>query len=238
MKDLGNIMKLSIHIDQPMKIDFDMEFQKLCLLVGLNGSGKSMMLKLHWALETIAVSVIHAKKAEQALDTKEVAQYVMDNTFSDQNFNGSITAYFTNGTLEIVLDKGKIIRASHEIDPEVKDAGVPIFMSANLRKFSEIDKYLKLEKMIGVEKMTEMYRLYDVVFIQKMKAKLANGYKAPKSFKDGMLKFDGMEKHEFESFCIENDSVKFVDKSGIKRSLSSLSDGEQSLVNMVLANVE
>lgn len=236
MKDLGALMKLSIHIDQPMKMNFDMEFQKLCLLVGMNGSGKSMMLKLHWALETTIVSVIQARKAGQPIETKEVAQYVMDNTFSDQNFNGSIIAYFINGTLEIALDKGKVVHAGHNIDSEVKDAGVPIFMSANLRKFSEIDKYLKMEKLVGIEKMTELYRLYDVVFVQQLKAKLTNGYKTPKSFKDSMLKFDGMEKHEFESFFIEDDSVKFVDKSGNKKSISSLSDGEQSLVNMVLAN--
>lgn len=235
-KQLGNLGKLRIDIDQPMEMNFDTEFNKIVLLVGMNGSGKSMMLKLHWALGTIMAYVLGAKKAGVTVDTKAVTQYIMDGTFSDQNFNGLIVAYFEKGTLEIRIENGKVTQAGYELSAGVEEAATPVFMSGTLRKFSEIDQYLKTEKIVTREKMPEMYRLYDIVFVERLKSMLAGGYKAPETFKKSMLSFDGMDRYDFDTFSIENETVYFADKEGKKRALSSLSAGEQSLVNMILAN--
>jgi hypothetical protein len=84
--------------------------------------------------------------------------------------------------------------------------------------------------------MLDFYRLYDVVYIETLKQKLANGLKPTKEFKDAMANEFSM-KYDFDTFAIENEGVVFIDKDGKRTNLSTLSAGEQSLINMNLASM-
>lgn len=228
---LGNIDNLRFKIDQPMTLDFDIEYRSLNLMTGLNGSGKSLMNKACWAFGTI-MSILHANPPS----INEAAQYVMDKTFEQQNFNGEMEAKYPNGNLKMVLCNGKVTSVEYYVDPKVKVCTPPLYMSTNIRTFQQIDQYLKVEKMLSnKEDLLNLYRLYDVVFVELLKNKLSSGLKANDEFKKAILEQFKLT-YDFDTFAIENDSVVFIDKDGKRTNLSTLSAGEQSLVNMTLVS--
>jgi len=237
-KDLGHLKDLAINIDAPIKMEIpSMEFRSLMILVGQNGSGKSLVLKINWAVATIISSVVNAKAMGVPVDSTVLAQHIMDNTFTDQNFNGEIIANFDNGIIELVIEKGKVVRAGVETHPLVKQVSTPIFMSTDMRTFDQIKTYFKMQKMLGSdEKMLEMYRLYDIVYVKMLEQKLKGGWNCTDGFKKAINGFTGMEKYTYDSFHIEDDDVKLLDEAGEVRSLTTFSKGEQSLINMILAN--
>lgn len=109
-------------------------------------------------------------------------------------------------------------------------------MEETLRTFSQIDQYLKVESMVKtVEGMLELYKLYDVAFMTRMKQKLEGGLKVSEEIKD-TLKNNFELNVDLETIAIENNSVVYTDSKGKTSSLAMLSNGEQSLINMVLAN--
>lgn len=237
-KDLGHIKDMAINIDKPIKMDIpSMEFKSIMITVGQNGSGKSLVLKINWAVATIISTVVNAKAMGVPVDSTMIAQYVMDNTFTDQNFNGEIIANFDNGIIELVIEEGKIVRAGCEVDPMVKQVSTPIFMSTDMRTFDQIKTYFKMQEMLkSDEKMLEMYRLFDIVYVKMLEQKLKGGWNATNGFKDSINGFTGMEKYTYDSFHIEDGDVKLMDEDGEVRSLCTFSKGEQSLINMILAN--
>jgi len=227
---LGQLKNLKLNIDKPMTLNFDMEYNKLTLLTGLNGSGKSLIMKLNWAFETIMSILIHNPPSAD-----ETVQYIMDSTFEQQDFNGEIEAFFPKGSLKAQFDNGKVKRVEYFVDPAVKIITPSLYMSTNTRTFTQINQFLKVEKLIKTEEeILSMYRLYDVVFVNVLKQKLGNGLKPTKNFKDSMANEFSM-KYDFDTFAIENESVVFIDKDGKRTDLSTLSAGEQSLINMNLA---
>ncbi len=232
IKDLGHLKHLKLKIDKPMALDFDLEYNKLSMFTGHNGSGKSLIMKLTWSFGTI-MSILHHNPPS----ANEMAQYVMDKTFEQQNFNGEIEASFPNGSLKMSMDNGKVSRVEYYIDPEVKVITPSLYMSTNTRTFTQINQYLKIEKKFtSEEELLGIYRLYDMIYVNVLKAKLENGLKATKNFKDAMEK-DFSMKYDFDTFAIENDAVVFIDKDGKRTDLSTLSAGEQSVINMNLASM-
>lgn len=231
-KSLGHIKSMKIKTDQPTKMDIDMEYNKLVLFCGTNGTGKSLVMKYNWALGTIASIMINAAEASPPLS--KVAQEILDGTLEDQNINGELVSYYENGTLKLTLEKGKVITSEFEKGEEITTAPTPVFMSKVTRTFSQIHQYLQLEKQLGMQSMLKTYRLYDVLYIEKMKARLSEGMEASLELKHALEGFD-MGKHDIQKFVLENETVYFLNTAGERKSMSTLSDGEQSIVNMCLA---
>jgi hypothetical protein len=231
--DLGGLDRIKIKVDKPINIDFDIEYQKLSLFTGLNGSGKSLIMKLSWAFSTI-MAILHAEPHHLASD---ITQYVMDNTFEDQDFNGEIDATFRKGTLKMSIENGKIVRAEYYIDPAVKTCPSVTFMSKNTRTISQINQYLKLEKQLPTkDDLLEFYKLYDVAYVEQLKVRLEGGLKPTKEFKETLSKEFNIE-HDFDTLAIENDVIVSIDKDGKRTNLSTFSDGDQSLITMTLASM-
>lgn len=237
-KDLGHLKSIAINIDKPIKMEIpDMEFRSLMIIVGENGSGKSLVLKINWAVATIISTVVNAKVMGVPVDSTTIAQHIMDNTFTDQNFNGEIIANFDNGIIELVINEGKVERAGIETHPLVKQVSTPIFMSTDMRTFDQIKTYFKMQGILGSdEKMLEMYRLYDIVYVKMLEQKLKGGWNCTDAFKSSINGFAGMEKYTYDSFHIEDGDVKLMNEDGEVRSMTTFSKGEQSLINMILAN--
>ncbi len=231
-KNLGHIRSMKIKTDQPVKMDIDMEYNQLLLFCGTNGSGKSLVMKYNWAMATIAS--IMTNMAQMSPPLTKIAQDILDGTLEDQNINGELTAVFERGTLKLTLDHGKVVDGSYSPEDDVTRAAVPVFMSKVTRTFSQIQQYLKLEKEVGQEKMSKMYRIYDILYIEKLKHHLTTGFKLPENIKTALDGFD-MAKHDIQELILENENVYFLNKIGEKKSLSTLSDGEQSLINMSIA---
>ena len=236
-KPIGNIRSMTFKLeDPPLNID-EMELREIMILVGSNGSGKSLVLKFNWALAMITHSTIGARKMGAPITVNETAQFVLDNTFVDQNFTGKVECFFENGTTSVELKDGKVTSAGVDLDPGVNSCPTPIFMSTDLRTFEQIKQFLKMEKMAGgdKEKMLESYRLYDITYIESLKMKLSGGLTLPSAFRDIMKNYE-LDKYDFREFFIEDETVKFKNGEGKARDLATLSKGEQSLVNMFLVN--
>ena len=231
---LGHIGHMKIKTDQPVKMDFDMEYNQLVLICGTNGSGKSLVMKYNWALSTIASVMTNAAAMSPPLD--KVAQEIFDGTLEDQNINGKLSADFGNAKLELTFENGKVKSSKfHRDDDEVGIAPTPVFMSTVTRTFSQIQQYLQLEKAVGQEKMLKTYRLYDVVFVEKMKAALSKKIKLSENIKTALDNMD-MGKHDIQELTLEDETFFFFNKAGKKTNVSTLSNGEQSILNMILAS--
>ena len=236
MKHLGHIKSLDLNIDAPLKMKTNIEMNSLNILVGVNGSGKSLILKLNWILGTIGASAIQLRGSDPKM-LVEVAQFTFDKSFTEQNFNGNITCQFEEGQMMLILDKGKITSLIPLIPSDVTNGSTPIFMSTTMRLFTQISQYLKLSKLlINDEKILEHYMLYDLIYIKHLQHIIGTHYTAPQKLKDFLASFD-LAKLEIESFQMNDENVYYTNTKGDQINLASLSNGEQALINMCVAQV-
>lgn len=250
-KTLGQPDTLSLDIDAPISMKMEMKHNMLNLLTGLNGSGKSLILKLTWALSYLMESIITAKENSLSYDETQLIQEIFDKSFTDQDFNGTIKQTFTEGAfVSIEFMKGKVQNVDISIPQGTLPGGVPIFMSTGTRTYEQIKQYLVFRKQAGImgpanarnaqelTKMTEMYPLYDVVFIERMIERLfVYPYEVPENLVN-MLKDDyRLGKFEVREIGIDltKPDIYYLTEEGDRKSLTTLSKGEQSLVNMFTA---
>lgn len=250
-KQLGHISNIKIDTDSPLKANYDCSFNHLTLVCGLNGSGKSLMLKINWVINFIVQSYLLAK--EQGIvnyDLLKSAQESFDKTFDNQDFNGSIEAQFDKGNdIIIEINKGNLTKCDILLQPDISYSGMPMFMSTETRTYNDIVKYFKLRKAIGIsgaitasqskefEDLCSSYKLYDILFLEKLYTSLS---KSPLIFNRQLL--DALKKYDlrFNIVSIGFDEKKcelyYMDDKGVAKSLTTLSKGEQSLINMLTAN--
>lgn len=240
-KPLGQLKSMTIKIDSPIPLTIDnMEFNKLVLLTGLNGTGKTLIMKLNWTLAT--VFGVHILKGTLppaiggSMNLEELTQYTFDHSFDDQNFNGMIAAEYDHGNISIGIDHGKVLSVNTSMDPQVEYSTPVIYMSTNMRTFEQIKQYLKIRKVVeSEERMVDFYKLYDIAYIKFLQSKIDKSYTLSESSKEELKKFD-LEKYDIQQVYINDDSVFWINSKDEHTDLSTLSKGEQSMINMLLAN--
>lgn len=219
------ITKVKMKLIGEFAMDFDGTFPALTLMTGTNGSGKSVVLKMLFALDALRFF------------REEAAQFIVDNVFDDPNFTGTIEVTFETATPEgmktavtgIELDNGFVQRAW--VVGEVPDPPMT-YMSTRMRLFSEMDSYLKIRSFVTgdpatiVGQMLTSYKLYDVMYMEHLV------YKAP-------IKLD---KSRFDDFWMTNvfdqiiiqENKFFGVRDGEVKAMSTLSNGDQALYNMLM----
>ncbi len=231
IKDLGNLQMLHLDIDQPIKMKVDLTMQSINLYVGKNGSGKSLILKIIWALSTIMVFKVNKKCSD--IELEQVAQYVWDNTFEDNNFTGAIKAIHIGGNIGINLRDGKVILISVNIAESIKECSTPIFMSTTMRTFEEIERYFKLQDKIGIDSIPEYYKLYDSIYANKIKDQFEKIIFVDEKLEESIKKFE-MDKYGIKEFFLKDEKFMYLNDKGEEKQMASFSKGEQSLLNMML----
>lgn len=223
------IQSMTLTLTNP-KMDIDMEFNQILILVGQNGTGKTLVMKLSWALTT-AASVAFAVPT-QKLET--VLQTILDSTFDAQDFDGFMSITYTEGSvLSATLIKGQVVSAEVIFSPKAKQFPPPIFMSSTMRTFDQIKNFLKTKKL--VPDISQLYKLYDIVYVELLSAKLSGGWPIPPALESRLPDYN-LDKYDMKTFYIDDESVWFENSEGSRTDLTTLSAGEQSILNMFIGN--
>lgn len=243
-----SIKSLELDITSPVKFNTTIEYNEISIFVGKNGIGKTFILKLVWALSNVFNGVIFAHQKGAMVTTKETAQFFLDNTFDNQDINGKIKLNLKDGSLIINMDKGKVIDSKYVLPMmQLKDyEPLPAtFMSKTSRTYSDLIQYLKFKDMMGItnigkeeemKKVLKMYKLYDVLFFEKSIIKYSAGFNMPPNFLK-KLQDDFEINRDIQTIKIDNLDVVYIDSTGKQTSMSILSAGEQSLINILIANL-
>ena len=117
----GTFAKVSIHIDE-MNLDINnMGLSQLNLMCGTNGVGKSFLNKSTWAMlffaNAICLRTMYPEYGDfnPEFTDDELMQFIMDNTFSDQDFTGTMRFYNEEPILgtpeeyvDVTFNEGKV----------------------------------------------------------------------------------------------------------------------------------
>jgi hypothetical protein len=234
---------------------------KLNLLAGMNGTGKTVFMILNWAT-TLIMSLyqislkINPKQAEKSL--AEIAHLVFDLSFDvEDNFYVNIKL---NGHYEeqpfvfsIIMEEGELTLFDFDIPDLNKfrkgQISTPVFMSKNTRLFSDYDKYRKMVKKMKIDpslnildakELKGIWPLYDIMAFAKLKNKIESISDSDFSAELHPLKlvtrFLGDTDPLFkglEKFTSIDGDLMLNFEDGSTKKAASLSTGEQATLMMI-----
>lgn len=230
----------------------NMDINSICLLVGKNGTGKTLILVLSWLVNYITASWVETKGN---IPLEKYADFLFQKSFDRCDWTGFVEAKYENLTVRIELDRGNVVKVTFTPnDPNVEfiSAGLPVFMSKETRLFTQINQYLKLKKMMNLgaastfteqnlKDLTEMWRIYDIFFIERMVARISDpNFKVKPEIWDNLNKSFFEDDKKLVHISYDEIGCNFIiheekkDKTISKYHATMLSAGEQSLVNMII----
>lgn len=239
------IEKMNIELTGSVNMNFnDMEFKELMILVGTNGSGKSLILKFNFLLGFIGNAYFLGKNMGYPQSAIDLAKFAVKHTFKKPDFDGFIEGLYSSGiSIRILLKNGEVDGCFiGELNPNtiVEDFPAVKFLSAGMRTFDDIEGYLKLRKRIcpactpqlteqQTLDMLEDYRLYDLLYLES----LINKESIPlnsKVFENYGFRDDQIP----TSMRVSLEECDFIASvsEGKEKYLTTYSKGEQSLINM------
>lgn len=235
-------------ISAPMPIENQtIEFQKLTLMTGMNGTGKSFWLINAYVLAKIASSIIMG--ATEPAPLAGVSQFFFDNCFNDFNTDGIVACEFTSGAaIRVVLKEGKVQVVDHTGLEDVKDVVRIKYLSTGMRTFDDIKGFLGMRNMVKriagdnmetyIEEMMKVYKFYDFEHVESMIARMP--LETNQKILETLEKFDikediirfGFDESKPDFFLVEK-----TEKGEIVKYFTSFGKGHQSIFNMLLANL-
>lgn len=244
-KIISNLRRLQSNI---LGSDMDIEMSNLALFTGTNGSGKTIVLIQTWIVNYIISTYIAAPQSLSALE--QGLQFILDHSFDENNFTGKVRGEYDELDVEFELDNGKVSNLLFICKGcDIKDLdhpGMPVYMSTNTRLFTDIIKYLKMKKLMGLgdlttfndadlKKLCEVYKIYDIMFIERMMGRIKNPFfKISEGSKNSLKEMTGKDiVHVF--YDEKNCEISVTEsKNGVPEhySITKLSNGEQALINM------
>lgn len=214
-------------LDEPKLEVHDMEFKKIMLLTGQNGTGKSLVMKFIWAMSTLGFMYL-----KSGGNLRELATFIINNTFDSQNFTGTVETTHLNGRIGVTLESGVVTSAFCDaVDDET--LSTPIFMSTTLRLFSAVKAAYAMLDALGPEKFLQHYRLYDLITLEIYKARFAAKTEPPALEMVNKIFIDEGQEPKFDSFQYDGGTI-WGYKESSRRDLATLSNGEQAWINMAL----
>lgn len=234
--------------------DFKIDFQSdLNVFIGTNGSGKSFIYKLIWfngyMLQIYQILLLLKIPDIDRVFAEQINKW-FPLTFTDHvGLSGWVTLEGEdNFNINIEVAEGKLKTFWVDIpEPEkfcVSKLRDVQYNSKAARTFESYETYLKLAKMFDdgqdddtfFEKMGEFYRLYDIVWFEKVRQKISqyNTDGIPEGNKEmisGPIMDSGPEVDDFDfDFNEEIPSVIYSD--GRRMKFTKLSSGLQSMIMM------
>lgn len=161
------------------KIDID--FNKINIYVGQNGTGKTVLLKLAWFGTYITSNKILEERGflPQNSIQEDFVNHTISKVFEEVDFNGKMVFNFENNlTTTVIFEKGICIDITFSnLTKENKVTNI-LFMSKELRLFTELVRYLKLRKRVNgterimspdaFEEILNDYKIYDALAVEHL----------------------------------------------------------------------
>ena len=161
------------------KIDID--FNKINIYVGQNGTGKTVLLKLAWFGTYITSNKILEERGliPQNSIQEDFINHTITKVFDEVDFNGRMIFTFEDDLITtMVFEKGICIDVTFSNLTEKSKVINILFISKELRLFTELVRYLKLRKRINginkiisptaFEEILEDYKIYDALVAEKL----------------------------------------------------------------------
>ena len=243
-KEIGGISLIDIGLTSPLPIKYNGELQALTIYTGMNGTGKSFVMKTVWGLTYIAN--LFVANGRQGLE--QICQEVFDKTLPEHNMTGTMRAHFKgNPVLTIAWQDGKFLSGRCDYTENITEISTPIYMSGSFRTFTAINYYLDFRSKIfsqfsdeheRMENMCAVYKLYDVITLEKMIARMPIA--VSKDLGEALDRFDIRK-----DFLWPKDATEFnFDESGVYITngkevshLHRFGNGHQSIINMMINSV-
>ena len=158
------------------KIDID--FNKINIYVGQNGTGKTVLLKLAWFGTYITSNKILEERGflPQNSIQEDFVNHTISKVFDEVDFNGKMVFTFENNlTTTLIFEKGICIDITFSNLTKENRVTNILFMSKELRLFTELVRYLKLRKRVNgterimspaaFEEILNDYKIYDALAV-------------------------------------------------------------------------
>ena len=228
------------------KIDID--FNKLNIYVGQNGTGKTVLLKLAWFGTYITSNKILEERGflPQNSIQEDFVNHTISKVFEEVDFNGKMVFNFENNlTTTVIFEKGICIDITFSnLTKENKVTNI-LFMSKELRLFTELVRYLKLRKRVNgterimspaaFEEILNDYKIYDALAVEHLLQNL------PLEFSE-MISKVLVENYDFKKnptrleVNLETCSFLLEYSDNTIENVLKLGAGHQSILNMFAMN--
>lgn len=223
-KSLGHVSSLALGLSGALQTEaMVIDLGKLNIFVGANGVGKSLVMKLTWVMQMITQLIIaKVPQAEQA------AQYILDHSVPENGMIGHMILVYESGAMvNVNLLEGQINSLQYRDLEEITEPSSCIYMSSEMRTFNDIKQYLTVRKLVGMEKMDQHYKLYDIMYVEKLIQRCPVTLDPLSKETLGLLGCENLTSIEFTG----DDFVGVFGQE--KKSLAYLGAGEQSMINMM-----
>jgi predicted ATP-binding protein involved in virulence len=257
---------IKIEIDGGFKMDLpDITLSQLSIFVGANGSGKTFFFKYLWYVSyalQMYKTVLHLNMEGTEDLFKENAEKLFGYVFEEgEKISGVVT--LTDKEKEIYrfrlkIENGKLVAFDLTVhNPEKFKIGEiqPVrYASKNTRGFEEVERYTMTKKLMNMEsgianekdldKICQLYKIYDVFFLEDILSKMARWTANPESFKeewgainiiqhlDDLIVSDDLS--DLKALILEEDIPYLLMGDGKTIRLSNLSSGSQALIMLTV----
>ena len=226
----------------------DINFNKINIYVGQNGTGKTVLLKLAWFGTYITSNKILEERGflPQNSIQEDFVNHTISKVFEEVDFNGKMVFNFENNlTTTVIFEKGICIDITFSnLTKENKVTNI-LFMSKELRLFTELVRYLKLRKRVNgterimspdaFEEILNDYKIYDALAVEHLLQNL------PLEFSEEVSKVL-VENYDFKKnptrleVDLETCSFLLEYSDNTTENVLKLGAGHQSILNMFAMN--
>lgn len=232
---MSNVNNIKIKFNE---IKFDLKnLKELTILVGKNGTGKSLVNKITWFIN-IVNATYHSSTLLKIDNINEVIIDILRKTFYDAaTLHLEIEAEFETGNIELVIKDLNV--ESLNVTTKEKDIVVPLYLSSNTRLFPAIQQILKNDILLSggyIDVEDVDVPLYDILYSVRLKEAFEKQDYVP--FREDCIEM--LKEHyelDFVAMQCRNNVFYIKDSTGKESQLSRLSNGEQALINMMSLNI-
>jgi len=185
--------KIKTNLTKPFNFKTDVDFNKLTILCGTNGVGKSFVNKLLWAnsfyFNIMMMENFYGVKFNDKRSNEENLEFILNSTFDEQEFEGTVKLYSSDDItnvphyyLEYTLVNGKVQDLDFDFPSKAQPSSPPVYLSKTTRDFDFLERYIKTKKMLGItnietnedlDKLVEWFKLYDIFGADQMIVKFS-----------------------------------------------------------------